>query len=90
MGKRILQSFLITLNILAFLSHTVLDLLDETYAKARAKVPRERFFQDMGTLTSFIYFFSWEILVAFMARDRNSPLLAISDLMDISVLRNST
>jgi hypothetical protein len=89
-GKEHLAEFLLALNILAFLSHIVLDLLDETYAKARAKVPRERFFQDMETLTSFIYFFSWEILIAFMARDRDSPLLAISDLMDISVLRNST
>jgi hypothetical protein len=89
-GKEHLAEFLLALNILAFLSHIVLDLLDETYAKARAKVPRERFFQDMETLTSFIYFFSWEILIAFMARDRDSPLLAISDLMDTSVLRNST
>ena len=89
-GKEHLAEFLLALNVLAFLSHIVLDLLDENYAKARAKVPRKRFFQDMETLTSFIYFFSWEILVAFMARDRDSPLVAISDLMDISELRNST
>ena len=89
-GKEHLAEFLLALNILAFLSHTVLDLLDKNYAKARAKVPRKRFFQDMETLTSFIYFFSWEILIAFMARDRDAPMVAISDLMDISQLRNST
>jgi len=40
----------------------------------------------METLTSFIYFFSWEILIAFMARDRDSPMVSITDLMDISEL----
>lgn len=86
-GKKNLSEFLLALNILAFLFHTVLGILDENYAKAKAKVPIERFFQDMETLTSFIYFYSWEILIAFMARDRDSPMISISDLMDISQLR---
>jgi hypothetical protein len=86
-GKDNLSEFLLALNILAFLFHTVLGILDENYAKAKAKVPTQRFFQDMETLTSFIYFFSWDILIAFMARDRDSPMVSISDLMDISKLR---
>jgi len=85
-GKNHLSEFLLALNILAFLFHTVLGILDENYAKAKAKVPTKRFFQDMETLTSFIYFLSWDILIAFMARDRDSPMLSISDLMDISKL----
>ncbi len=85
-GKNHLSEFLPTLNILAFLFHTVLGILDGNYARARAKVPTKRFFQDMETLTSFIYFTSWDILIAFMARDRDSPMLSISDLMDISKL----
>ena len=85
-GKENLAELLLVLNILAFLFHTVLGLLDENYAKARAKRTRERFFNDMEILTTYIYFFSWEILVAFMARDRDSPMLSISDLMDISEL----
>jgi hypothetical protein len=86
-GKDNLSEFLLALNILAFLFHTVLGILDENYAKAKAKVPTQRFFQDMETLTSFIYFSSWDILIAFMARDRDSPMVSISDLMDISKLR---
>jgi len=85
-GKENLAELLLVLNILAFLFHTVLGLLDENYAKARATRTRERFFNDMEILTTYIYFFSWEILVAFMARDRDSPMLSISDLMDISEL----
>ena len=85
-GKKNLAELLLVLNILAFLFHTVLGLLDENYAKARATRTRERFFNDMEILTTYIYFFSWEILVAFMARDRDSPMLSISDLMDISEL----
>ncbi len=85
-GKNNLSELLLSLNILAFLFHTVLGILDENYAKAKEKVSIERFFQDMETLTSFIYFFSWEILIAFMARDRDSPLVSITDLVDISEL----
>ena len=85
-GKNNLSEFLLSLNILAFLFHTVLGILDKNYAKAKAGVPTKRFFGDMETLTSFIYFFSWEILIAFMARDRDSPMVSISDLMDISRL----
>jgi len=91
-GKNNLSEFLLSLNVLAFLFHTLLGILDENYAKAKAKVPIRRFFQDMETLTSFIYFFSWEILIAFMARDRDSPMVSITDLVDISefVQQNGT
>jgi len=85
-GTKNLSELLASMNILAFLFHTVLGILDENYAKARAKRTRERFFNDIETLTTHIYFFSWEILMAFMARDRDSPMIAISDLMDISEL----
>ena len=85
-GTENLSELLASMNILAFLFHTVLGFLDENYAKARAKRTRERFFNDIETLTTHIYFFSWEILMAFMARGRDSPMIAISDLMDISEL----
>lgn len=85
-GKENLAELLVAMNILAFLFHTVLGFLDENYAKAKAKRTRKRFFNDMETLTTHIYFFSWEILIAFMARDRDSPMVTIADLMDISEL----
>lgn len=86
-GKKNLAELLVAMNILAFLFHTVLGFLDANYAKAKAKRTRERFFNDMEILTTYIYFFSWEILIAFMARDRDSPMVTIADLMDISELK---
>ena len=86
-GKENLAELLVAMNILAFLFHTVLVFLDKNYAKAKAKRTRERFFNDMEILTTYIYFFSWEILIAFMARDRDSPMVTIADLMDISELK---
>ncbi len=85
-GKENLAEFLFALNILAFLFHTVLIFLDKNYAKAKEKRTRERFFNEMEILTTHIYFFSWDILMAFLARDRDSPMLCVTDLMDISEL----
>ena len=78
-GKKYLSGFLFTLNILAFLLHTVLDYLDEDYAKARDKSTREEFFNSVEVLTKFIYFDSWDSLMKFLTRDRDAPLLCASD-----------
>lgn len=80
-GKEHLSGFLFTLNILAFLFHTVLDFLDENYAKAREKSPREEFFRELEVLTKHFYFDSWDRLMLFMIRDRDSPMIHASDLM---------
>ena len=85
-GKENLSELLVSMNILAFLFHAVLGFLDENYTKARAKRTRERFFNDVESLTTHIYFISWDILMAFMSKGRDSPLISISDLMDISKL----
>ena len=85
-GKENLAELLLAMNILAFLFHTVLGFLDKNYAKAKERRTRERFFNEIEIFTTYIYFFSWDILMAFMARDRDSPMLSISDLMDISEL----
>ncbi len=85
-GTQNLSELLVSMNILAFLFHTVLGFLDENYAKARAKRTRKRFFNDVESLTTHIYFLSWDILMAFMSKERDSPLVSISDLMDISEL----
>lgn len=78
-GKKYLSGFLFTLNILAFLLHTVLDYLDEDYAKAREKSTRMEFFNSVEVLTKFIYFDSWDSLMKFLTRDRDAPLLCESD-----------
>ena len=78
-GKKYLSEFLFTLNILAFLLHTVLNHLDENYAKARAKSTRVEFFNTIEILTRLIYFDSWDSLMKFLTRDRDAPLLRASD-----------
>ena len=72
-GKKNLAGMMLALNILAFLFHTVLNLLDENYKKARAKCPRYEFFRDMQVLTKLCYFPSWEALIKSMAGNKDSP-----------------
>ena len=66
-GKNHLSSLLATLNILAFLFHTVLELIDERYALLRGHLPtRIAFFTDIVALTRYIYFDNWGKLLDFM------------------------
>jgi len=81
-GKKYLSGFLFTLNILAFLFHTVLDFLDENYAKAREKSPRAEFFKAIEVLTKHFCFDSWDTLILFMIRDKEDrPMIHASDFM---------
>ena len=66
-GKEHLASFLLTLNLLAFLFHTVLDILDEKYRLLRETLAvRKTFFNDIRALTRYMLFESWEHLLDFM------------------------
>jgi hypothetical protein len=66
-GQHHLASGLATLNILSFLFHTVLDLLDQKYKLLRAHLPtRKTFFEDLRALTRYMYFDSWDHLLTFM------------------------
>ena len=68
-GKQHLSSLLTTLNILAFLFHTVLEFTDEHYRLIRATLPtRKTFFDDVRALTRYFYFPSWAALLRFMMR----------------------
>lgn len=68
-GKKNLSSLLATLNILAFLFHTVLDMTDEKYRLIRKKLPsRKTFFDDIRALTKYMYFKTWNDLLIFMMR----------------------
>jgi hypothetical protein len=67
-GKKSLANVLASMNLLAFLFHTVLDLTCEIYGKLRAKLgARKKFFEHLRTLTHYIYFDSWANLLRFMA-----------------------
>ena len=65
-GKQHLSSLLATFNLLAFLFHTVLDLMDTRYQCIRQFLPRKRFFNDLRALTCYLCFDSWDALMAFM------------------------
>ena len=73
-GKKYLANFLATLNLLAFLLHTLLGLLDEDYQCLRKElVTRKSFFNDLRALLRYMVFDSWEALMIFMLRALEVP-----------------
>lgn len=66
-GHQNLSNVLFTLNILAFLVHSVLHLAYEPYRLVREELKtRKKFFMDIGALVTYIVFDSWEALFEFM------------------------
>ena len=66
-GKQYLSATMLSLNLLAFLFHTVLEWGDETYALIRRVLARRQtFFDDIRTLTRYMVFESWHHLMDFM------------------------
>ncbi len=69
-GQKHLSSTLLSLNLLAFLFHTVLHLMDSRYQEIRRKRGTRRgFFQDILSLTKYFLFESWQHLIDFMLGD---------------------
>lgn len=69
-GQHHLASSLLTLNLLAFLFHTVLHLVDDSYQQIRQKRgTRKGFFYDILALTKYLWFESWQHLLDFMLSD---------------------
>ena len=68
-GKDNLSTLLLTLNILAFLIHTLMEFTDEKYRLLRATLPtRKTFFDDVRALTRYICFGSWDNVMDFMLK----------------------
>jgi hypothetical protein len=68
-GKKYLANFLLSLNILSFLCHTLLELFDKRYALLRKTLSRRRkFFADIVALTTYICFEGWNELLIFMIK----------------------
>ena len=66
-GDKHLSSIFLTFNLLSFLFHTVLDIMDEKYRLIREDLPtRETFFNDLRALTRYMYFDSWDSMMTFM------------------------
>ena len=67
-GEKHLSAVLVTLNLLAFLIHTVLDETNSLYAAIRQELgTRKTFFDDIRALTRYFYFKNWDTLLNFMA-----------------------
>jgi hypothetical protein len=66
-GQQFLANFMLTLNLLAFLFHTLLDILDEQYHALRQElVARQDFFNDLRALLRYMLFDNWNHLMHFM------------------------
>jgi hypothetical protein len=66
-GSQDLANVLATLNLLAFLLHTVQELLTPAYQRLRQALgARKTFFNDLRALTRYMIFDSWDDLFRFM------------------------
>ena len=66
-GKQHLANLLTTLILLAFLAHTVLDWVDQTYRDVRQLLPSRRtFFEHLRALLQYLPFDDWSHLMRFM------------------------
>ena len=67
-GHKHLSNVLATLNLLAFLTHTIQEITNGAYQVLRKKLgARKTFFQDLRALTRYLIFDSWDALFQFMA-----------------------
>jgi DNA-binding PadR family transcriptional regulator len=66
-GQENLSEILLSLNLLAFLFHNVLDLVNSIYQKVRKSLgARKRFFNDIRALLNYVWFQSWNDLFIFI------------------------
>ena len=73
-GEEHLSETLLSLNLLSFLFHTVLETFDNKYCLIRETLPRrEDFFNDIRALTRYICFDNWNQLLDFMIRGLELP-----------------
>jgi len=78
-GQAHLAAGLLTLNLLAFLFHTVFHLTDRSYQQIRQKRgTRKGFFQDIVSLTKYLLFENWQSLIDFMLYGSPPPQAANS------------
>jgi len=71
-GQNHLCELLLSLNLLAFLFHTVLDLVNYTYQKVREiLVTRTTFFKDIRTLLKYSWFKDWSHLFSLIITEHD-------------------
>jgi len=76
-GKQNLAALLATMNLLAFAFHTVCDLIDEHWQKAREVMgARKTFFQNLLVLTRYLIFPDWRTLIQTIIDGQPPPEIA--------------
>jgi len=66
-GQQDLANVLATLNLLAFLIHTIQELIEPAYLRLRRALgARKTFFNDLRALTRYMLFETWDDLLLFM------------------------
>ena len=74
-GNQHLAAVLATLNLLAFTCHTVCELAEQAWQAAMGTIgTRQRFFQHLRAITSYLVFPSWDYLLQTLAFTRPPPL----------------
>ncbi|WP_373530878.1 hypothetical protein [Nostoc sp.] len=77
-GENHLCELLLSLNLLAFLFHTVLDLVNYTYQQVRKiLVTRTTFFKDIRTLLKYLWFKDWSHLFSLIITEHD-PLKRVN------------
>ena len=77
-GQNHLCEFFLSLNLLAFLFHTVLDLVNDTYQKVRELLAtRTTFFNDIRTLLKYFWFKDWSDFFLFILTE-NVPFKKVN------------
>ena len=72
-GQENLSEILLSLNLLAFLFHNVLDLVNSKYQKIREILgTRKTFFNDIRALLKYVWFQSWQDLFVFILTEGES------------------
>ena len=73
-GKKHLSNLLLTLNLLSFLFHTVLEYFDKRYRLlGRTLSRRKTFFHDIVALMRYLCFDSWQDMMQFMLHGLELP-----------------
>jgi hypothetical protein len=65
-GKQNLASVLATFNILAFLMHSAMEIVDDDFRQLVDKLRRSKVFKHAAVLTCYICYGGWQHLVRFM------------------------
>ena len=76
-GNNHLSSFLFTLNLLAFVFHTILELADHTYQNAlKRRITYKNLFQHLQSITEWMVFDSWDIVFALISIPKDQKISA--------------